>query len=115
MALIWTSQFLEKKAMYAFNPNRGKSPGSFEKVKQDPHDFSPILNYEVIGRFGNQKEFLLTLYDCENLVDKAPGIIESKGPNKEYYALVNKMRKEAAEIVKKRKEEEDKQPPKGID
>ena len=101
--------------MYAFNPNRGKPPGSFEKVKKDPHNFSPILNYEMIDRFGSRKEFLLTLYDCEDLVDEALGVIESKGPNKEYYALVNKMRREAAEIVKKRKEEWDKQPPKGID
>ena len=104
MTLFWSSQFNVKKAMYAFNPNRGKPSGSFEKVDQDPRNFSPILNYEVTETAGSIKEFLLTLYDCEKLIDKASGLIESSDPNKEYYELVNKMREKAAEIVKKRKE-----------
>ena len=115
MTLFWTSHFFEKKAMYAFNPNRGKPPGSFEKVNQDPHDFSVILNYEVTGTFGNSKEFLLTLRDGVKIVDKINGVIEKSGHNEEYYALVNKMRREAAEIDKRRKEEWGKQPFKGID
>jgi len=102
MALFWTSQFFEKKAMYAFNPNRGKPPGSFEKVEQDPHDLSVTLNYEVTGTFGNRREFLLTLHDDENIVGKKNGVIESSGSNKEYYALIDYMRGLAALIDKGR-------------
>jgi hypothetical protein len=99
------SQFHAHDNLYIFDPQKGKSPGSFRYIYAIQDRGILFLSPSVFLHYDsedtdepNVREFELRLFHDGKVV-KDRGLILKKGDNRDYENKINRMRKKAAELL----------------